>query len=149
MPPNLHLASEAHLSQLLTLVRGYHEFEGIEMSESARKSALEPLLGSNPFGRVWLIRYSGNVVGYIALCFGYSIEFGGRDAFIDEFYIEEAYRGRGIGSQVLEHVIQEANKLNIKGVHLEVARSNTAAQALYKRAGFTKRDRFFIMSIDF
>ena len=27
------------------------------------------------------------IVGYIALGYGYAIEFAGRDAFIDEFYI--------------------------------------------------------------
>jgi len=35
-------------------------------------------------GRVWLIQYQGQVIGYVILTLGYSLEYGGRDAFIDE-----------------------------------------------------------------
>ena len=40
-------------------------------------------------------------VGYLVLTLGYSLEYGGRDAFIDEVYIRSSYRGRGIGTAAL------------------------------------------------
>ena len=32
---------------------------------------------------------AGKAVGYAAVTFGYSLEFGGRDAFLDEFFLSE------------------------------------------------------------
>lgn len=140
-------ASEDHLDTLLRLVAAYHHFEGLTLSDAHRKQALDSLL--NPklnLGRVWLIEQDGKTTGYIALCFGYSIEFGGRDAFIDEFFIVESMRGQGIGSRVLESVKAEARALDIRALHLEVARDNHRAAKTYSRHGFTARDRYHLMT---
>lgn len=142
----LKVAKAADVDILQSVVRQYHQFENIEMSDSARTQAITPLLGMNPLGRIWLILSSGEIIGYIALCFGYSIKFGGKDAFIDEFYIKEAVRGQGIGEAVLTAIKKEANKLGIVAIHLEVARSNNKAKKLYSKTGFRAREEFHLMS---
>lgn len=48
-------------------------------------------------GRVWLIQHQSLAIGYVILTLGFSLEYGGRDAFIDEFYIQANYQGQGIG----------------------------------------------------
>ena len=62
-------------------------------------------------------------------------------------YLFAAYRGRGIGSQVLAGVIAQANSSG-KPVHLRVLRVNTRARALYERHGFQvieqTPERFFM-----
>jgi GNAT superfamily N-acetyltransferase len=50
-------------------------------------------------------------VGYIVLTFGYSLEYLGRDAFIDEFYLRESYRGRRWGRRTLESSRRQAAPL--------------------------------------
>jgi len=145
----LEIANESHLGVLLPLVRAYHDFEQVVMSEGDRKAAIEPLLrAGSTLGSIWLIRWQGDVVGYGALCFGYSIEFRGRDAFIDELFIVEAARGRGLGRRVLGLMQSEAARLGIVALHLEVARSNTKARQFYKKCGFRARERYFLMSRD-
>ena len=88
------------------------------------------------------------MVGYAALCFGYSIEFRGRDAFVDELFIAEQARGKGLGSRVLELIRKEAARLGIVALHLEVARDNTRARRLYEKWGFRARERYYLMSCD-
>ena len=143
----LELADESHLDVLLPLVRAYHRFEEVVMSDAERAVAVAPLLqDESPLGRIWLVRRRGEVAGYGALCFGYSIEFGGRDAFVDEFYIAENARGRGLGSRVMDLLKSEAARLGIVALHLEVGRSNTRAIRLYEKWGFRPRQRYFLMS---
>lgn len=144
--PVLLAADRAHLDQLLPLVRAYHAFEEIERTDDERRASLTPLLGDNPFGRIWLILEADEPIGYIALCFGYSIEFGGRDAFVDEFFLAEPARGRGLGRQVFAEIRKAAAGLAILALHLEVARSNTRARRFYESLGFTARDRYHLMS---
>ena len=97
-------------------------------------------------GAVWDIRRSGALIGYVALCFGYSIEFGGRDAFIDEFFLVPEARGKGIGGRVLDAVKAEAAAAGVTALHLEVEQDNEVARRLYASHGFRLRDRFHLMS---
>jgi len=135
------------LPALLPLVRAYHDFEHVALSDADRTAVLRPLLLDPGLGQVWLIELDEAAVGYIALCLGYSIEFRGRDAFLDEFFIQPPWRGQGIGSAVLREVIAWAAGEGIRAVHLEVARDNHHARATYEKLGFVSRPQFHMMSL--
>lgn len=135
MDIDLSVCRPDEMPVLVPLVRQYHAFEGIELTDEARTRALQALLDDMTLGSILLIRLAGEVVGYLALCFGYSIEFGGRDAFIDEFFVIESARGQGVGRAALQAAQAYARKLGILALHLEVARGNTRA----RRVGSTNR----------
>ena len=131
---------------LIKLMQEYYAYDRIAFDEAASLSALRDLLAHQDLGRVWLVHLNDSPVGYAVLTFGYSLEFHGRDAFIDELYIQEPYRGRRIGTQTLRFVESAARSLGIRAIHLEVERDNEQAQRFYKSVGFTARDCFFLMS---
>ena len=142
----VRLAEPSDRDALLELIAAYHAFEQIPHDPAATARAIAPLLDHDDAGRIWLIEEGGQTVGYVALCFGYSIEFGGRDAFVDEMFLVEAARGRGLGKSALDRVADAARGLGVKALHLEVARDNIRAQRLYDRLGFALRDRYVLMS---
>lgn len=146
MPVNLRLATAGDEEILLELVRLYHEFDRIPFEEDAAARALKPLLRQGDAGLIWLMELDGSIIGYVALCFGYSIEFGGRDAFLDEMYILEEHRGRGIGRSVLRTIQSKAAELGVKALHLEVERTNKRARSLYLSLGFASRERYHLMT---
>ncbi|MCH9691152.1 MAG: GNAT family N-acetyltransferase [Gammaproteobacteria bacterium] len=146
MEINLNLASLQDLDLILPFVSAYHAFERLESTASERASTIRKLLLNSDFGGIWLIYCNNELAGYIALCRGYSIEFQGFEAFIDEFFLSAEFRGKGIGTQVLEAIKKEASKLNVKVLHLEVARDNKTAQKLYVKAGFQTREKYILMS---
>lgn len=142
----LQAAKPGDLDKLLPLVAAYHAFEGIDSDAAQRVSAVGRLLSDATLGHIWLVLADGAVAGYIVLCRGFSIEFNGFDAFVDEFYLEPGFRGRGIGKFVLAAIKSEARQRQINALHLEVARDNEAARRLYRGAGFEARDRYLLMS---
>lgn len=147
MDVRLQISGANDLEQVVAFVRAYHAFEGIEDADDI-SATIQPLLGNSRYGRVWLI-YAGSLpVGYVAVCFGYSIEFAGPDAFIDEMFIVPGERAKSIGRSVLRLLKPEATALGLKALHLEVARTNERARRLYASAGFRSRERFFLMSSD-
>jgi ribosomal protein S18 acetylase RimI-like enzyme len=148
MTAEIKIASIEDLEILLPLVRAFHEFEDLQIAEDQRKSSLTELLSNLDFGRIWLIYDDNQVVGYIILCTGYSIEFSGKDAFIDEFYIRPEFRRRGIGKQALELIKVAAKDLNVRAIHLEVARTNTDAHKLYAHSNFKAREKYVLMSVN-
>ena len=146
MPLKLQLASVADMPIILPLVTAYHEFETIPGTDQYRQQALHHLLSDVSLGGIWLIVQDTHIVGYIALTFGYSIEFGGRDAFIDEFYICPGQRGQGLGTKALDLIQTEAKSLGVHALHLEVAHANKRAQRLYTQANFQARNKYLLMS---
>ena len=104
----LQLAKPSDLDILVPLVRDYHQFENLDCDEANIRQAIIPLLENNELGYIWLIKNGHTVIGYIVLCLGYSIEFSGSDAFIDEFFIIQSQRAQGFGKQVLQLIKQEA-----------------------------------------
>jgi putative acetyltransferase len=51
-------------------------------------------------------------------------------------------RGRGVGSALVRSTETEARRLGARAIVLEVGSRNTEAQALYRRAGFSRRGPF-------
>lgn len=128
----------------MTLIREYYAYDGHEFIETKVQAALKEIFNNSTLGKVWLISWNDEVIGYLILTFGFSVEFGGRDAFVDEFYIREAYRGKGLGRKAIEFVEETARKLGVKAVHLEVNRSNTNSQEVYRKLGFKDRDYYLM-----
>jgi hypothetical protein len=77
----LELAGPAQLEELLPLVAAYHALEEVEVSAEQRRNSVGKLLHDKNLGELWLVRKLDNVIGYIAICYSYSIEFGGRRIF--------------------------------------------------------------------
>ncbi|WP_179954128.1 GNAT family N-acetyltransferase [Denitrobaculum tricleocarpae] len=136
------------LDALSSLVAEYHAFERIDMPEDRRRSALSRLLADRSLGEVWFVHDLEERIGYIAICFGYSIEFAGRDAFIDELFLKETVRGRGIGSLVIREVTTQLASTGIAALHLEVDNHNFGAQRFYERHRFQARRKYHLMSLD-
>ena len=142
--------SPARLSDvemLLQWVAEYHALEQIDFQRNNIQASLETLISDHTLGRIWLIHGDDQAIGYIALCFGYSIEMCGRDAFIDELYIIPSARGKGFGRRTLELVIEQLDGLAIRALHLEVAHSNDTAKHLYRSVGFKSRKQFHLMTL--
>jgi ribosomal-protein-alanine N-acetyltransferase len=60
----------------------------------------------------------------------------GDQIHVNNFAVHPDLRHRGLGRQLLERVLREADRMGAVRVTLEVRRSNLAAQRLYERAGF-------------
>ncbi|BCL34483.1 GNAT family N-acetyltransferase [Nostoc sp. MS1] len=106
--------------------------------------AIIQLLSDESMGRIWLIQSQNQGIGYVTLTLGYSLEYGGRDAFIDEIYIEPAFQGKGIGKQTISFLEEICISLNVGALHLEVERENTSAQGFYRQVGFTEHNRYLM-----
>lgn len=146
MSAALTLAKPEHLEKVVALCTAFHAEEGIEQTDEARHAAIAPLLEGLPYGVVYLIGPPRAPIGYIVICFGWSVEFGGLDAIVDELYIRPGVRGRGIATEALIALPRALSEGGLRAIHLEVDRSNTKAMALYKRAGFAPRDNYIFMS---
>ncbi len=142
--PSFRLAAESDTPALLKFMSAYYAFDGHGFDEQKAGVALTTLLRDRNLGRVWLILDGEVPVGYIVICFSYSLEWLGRDAFVDEFYLLPEYRGHGWGRRTMAFVEDGARSLNVRALNLEVVRQNAAALQVYRKLGFKDRESTFL-----
>ncbi len=59
--------------------------------------------------------------------------------YIDELWVPEFYRRKGIATLLVKEVLEVAKGLDLWRVRLDVATSNDAARNLYKKVGFLEK----------
>lgn len=89
----------------------------------------------------FVIEEGGEAVGYAIVVPYFSNEFGGPIVYLDEFFVERAARGRGVGAAFLAWMIAWARREGLVRIELEVHDANEGAARLYARAGFTREAR--------
>ena len=144
MAASFRPATTADEPALLELMREFYRHEAMAWDEPAARAALHGLLADARLGRALLIEVDGALAGYVAVCFGYSLEFLGRDAFVDELYVREAFRNRGLGVRALEIAAELCRESGVRALHLEVEHRNARAQAIYRKAGFADREHYLM-----
>ena len=137
-------AGAADQPRVLQLMREFYEIERLAYDFDVASRALGDLWNHPARGRIFLIEDAGVVVGYVVVAFGFSLEFHGRDALVDELYIREAHRRRGLGSDCLSRVEEICRRDGIRAVHLEVDRTNLPVKEWYHRMGFVDHDRHLL-----
>jgi ribosomal protein S18 acetylase RimI-like enzyme len=142
--PDFKPAAPDDIETLIPMMRDFYAHDGLSFDELMARRALADVISDGTVGRVFLIFWENEAAGYAVLTFGYSLEFQGRDAFIDELYLCDEYRGRGIGKRALEFLTRVCADNGVRALHLEVERSNTRAQSVYRGFGFEDHDRYLM-----
>jgi GNAT superfamily N-acetyltransferase len=144
VPSRFRLAATEDVELLIALMREFYAGERYPFAERAARHALGELLADPRLGRAWVIEEGGAALGYAVVTLGFSLEYQGRDAFVDELYVCPAQRGRGLGRAAMEHVEAECRALGVRALHLEVERTNPEGRALYRRRGFRDNERHLL-----
>jgi ribosomal protein S18 acetylase RimI-like enzyme len=138
-------AAISDIDDLLHLMQGLQQDDpwSVPFDENDVRESLRELLVNPSAGRIYLICDAKFRIGYLVLSFDFSLEYGGKNAWIDELFIQHDLRGKGIGSKVLEFAAQAARDSGAKVLHLEVNRGNPAID-LYRRHGFEDHNRYLL-----
>ena len=137
----VRLATPPDLEAVLALHRDFFAEDGYAFTEAESRRNLARLLAEPGLGRVFVLEEGGKPAGYLVLTFGFSLEFGGRDALVDELYVAPGHRGRGLGTRGLAVAEAVCRALEIRTVHLVVERNKTGVRELYRRLGFVAPPR--------
>jgi GNAT superfamily N-acetyltransferase len=130
------------LDDLLALQRAYYAEDGYPFDPATARDAFAQLLADPALGAAWIARaQDGRALAYVVLTLGWSLEFGGRDGFVDELYVTPAARGRGLGRAGLARAEAGARARGVRRLHLEVEDGKPAAHELYRRSGFAGHGR--------
>ncbi len=141
---SFRLATAADVPALLEQMQPFNAGEGIVWRPERVERALLRLLDSPDLGLVVVACAADRLLGYLVLAFGYSLEYGGRDAFVDELWLVPEARGRGLGEGMLKAAEHHARAADVGALHLVVRPENEGARRLYEREGFKTVPRLLL-----
>ena len=95
----------------------------------------------NEHVEMWVVREGGRIVGMAELVLILKPE--GVIAQIEDVVVDETMRGKGLGQQLSEKLIQRAKARGARAVHLSSHVSRVAGNKLYQKLGFEKWDTNF------
>jgi GNAT superfamily N-acetyltransferase len=130
-----------HLDTMLDLAAQLYGREGSHWDREHAQLAAAELIAHPEHGGIWLIESDGEAVGYFVLTVCFSLEFGGRFGLLDEIFVAEDWRGRGLGAEAVAFAADWCLQQGMEALRLEVWTGNAGAIRLYKRAGFALEQR--------
>jgi GNAT superfamily N-acetyltransferase len=137
-------ATPDDIPRLVALMAEFYAESDYPLPAEAATRAFASLLDDARLGRVWLIEADAEPTGYVVLTVGYSMEYGGLRGFVDDLFVREAYRGRGLAATALAEVRRAAEALGVRALLVEVGPDNDRARRVYARNGFVNSGRLLL-----
>lgn len=96
----------------------------------------QAMISGSPFVRGYLLEQDGAAAGYALLAVTFSQEAGGEVWWIEELYLREEFRGKGLGTELFSY-LEENRPGTVARFRLELEPDNLDARRLYERMGFS------------
>jgi GNAT superfamily N-acetyltransferase len=122
-----------NLKEYVQALYAYDEdFDAMVNIEDGVKS----LLRQENLATAYFIMLEGERIGYVILTRYHSVEKGGLTFYIDELYVEEVFRRKGVGAKIIEKIFDIARIEGAKGLWAQAEPYNKAAQEFFIAQGF-------------
>lgn len=141
MMRQMRKASPNDVERLVALMAEFYAEGGYKLNHRRATEAFALLLADERLGQVWFIQAGSQEVGHVVVTFCYSMEYGGLIAFVDDLFVQRAFRRAGLGTAALAKVREFCKTRGVRAMFVETGRTNVAALALYQRVGFVNTDR--------
>jgi len=136
--PRMLSIRAAGVNDVPLLLRFFRELAEYERYPDAVVIKQETLIrdgfGPQPKFRSLIAEWDGHAIGY-ALFFDFYSSWKGSGIFLEDLFVREAFRGRGVGRELLSEVARIARQEGSYAVRWEVLGWNEPAIRFYKSLG--------------
>ena len=109
-------------------------------SRLAIETAIQNALKPNSRAFFFLAKHDNIPIGLVFMNICSGIESGGDYIWINEILILPQYRGKGFGTELLNHVVNWSKSNNIKSIISMTGIKNNVSQSMFSSAGFEIED---------
>jgi GNAT superfamily N-acetyltransferase len=142
---NIRPATEADIPMVLMFIRGLAEYEHLSHLVTATEETLrDALFGTRPGAEVLLAFEATTPVGFAVFFHNFSTFLGRRGLWLEDIYIDPAFRRKGYGRALLLHVARIAHERGCGRFEWAALDWNTPAIDFYKGLGAVRLDDWTI-----
>ena len=126
---------EIKVDDFTGLISLFTEFATFEKTPEKMTNTVDRMTVEQEFFNGFVaLNDSEEIVGYVTHFFAYYTWIG-KSLYMDDLYVKEEFRGHGIGTELINKVIEYAKTTNCQKVKWQVSEWNKPAIEFYKSLG--------------
>jgi GNAT superfamily N-acetyltransferase len=141
------MAEPADVPQILRFIRKLATFERMENEVEATEDILRKNLFERKSAEVIIAEWLGKAVGFVLFFHNFSTFLGKPGIYIEDLFVKEEFRGKGIGKILLKRIAQLAVERECGRVEWWVLKWNPALE-FYRRMGAESMDEWVVCRLD-
>ncbi len=147
---NIRPAHEDEVDVIYDLICELALFEGKDLATLplTKEHLYEFGFGDHPYFFVEVAEVESKIVGYALYCHAFSAHKGYPTLYIDDLYVKEAYRGQGIGTELLKQLARYAQASDCCRLEWHVFDWNEPATLFYKTMGAELRKDLILVRME-
>ena len=121
-----------------------------ELDDEYDSQEMEMILHSNYWFCFFVIDEAEQIIGLVELSLRNIVDncLTSPVAYLEGLYLEEAWRGQGLGREVIRHIFAWCRERGLSELATDAELHNEAAQAFYRALGFEETDRVVEFKIE-
>ena len=132
----IRAATRADVAVVLSFIRKLADYENLSHEVVAtEKTLIETLFGARRSAEVAIAYFEQQPVGFVLFFHNYSTFLGRPGIYIEDLFVEEAFRRRGFGGALLRHVAALARERKCGRLEWSVLDWNQPAIDFYRKLG--------------
>lgn len=135
------LATADHLGDIVRLLAVQLSEHQIELDSGRLEAAVRGVMEDPTRGFFMVLQVGTRTVGAAYVSFVWALEHGGHSAWLEEIFIDPAYRESGLGTRFLQAVMAECAARGCAALDLEIDAAHERVRSLYRRHGFEELPR--------
>lgn len=133
--PAVRIADSDDAEKLIDLMRAFYAESGFSLDPQWAREAFHRLFDNPALGCVWLALQRGAPAGHAVLTLRYTMEHGALSGYIDDLFVQPAFRRQGIARALLSELVAECRRRGCRSMYVEVGNQNVPAIKLYEQIG--------------
>ena len=145
----LRAATPADVGLLLDLIRELAVYEKEPDAAKATPDQLhEGLFGPRPTAEAVIAEWDGEPAGFALFFHNYSTWTGKPGLYLEDLFVRESVRGKGIGKALLLHLASIARERGCRRMEWSVLDWNTSAIEFYEALGAKPQSEWTVYRLD-
>lgn len=138
---NIRKAIPADTNALIVLLNElFTQDIEFEPDYSKQKAGLEKILDNSGIGDILVLTDNNKIIGMVSILYSISTALGGKVGLLEDMIIDKNYRGKGLGTQLLNAAIEYSRENGCLRLTLLTDFNNETAIKFYKQSGFNKSE---------
>lgn len=128
------MAKESEYWSVIQLIKEFAAF--IKTPEKVSITVEQMIQDKEYFNCLVAVNESDEIVGFATYFYTF-YSWTGKSLYLDDLFVPEQYRGKKIGSRLLDQAFEIAKRENCRKIRWQVSNWNAKAIAFYKQKGAT------------
>jgi GNAT superfamily N-acetyltransferase len=141
-------AREEDVPVILGFILELAEFEGVREKIQSTEEGLRDVLFQRHIAEALIAELDGKAIGFAIWAYSFSTFTGKPTLYIDDLYVQEPFRGRGVGRRIFAYIADVAWRKDCARMDWYCMETNLSGKEYYHRMGAEEIDWFKVFRLN-